>query len=358
MAQYEEHMSLLLLYEPEPVRGHTLGDSCEKPERRLRKRLIAMAIRSSDIGALETILAYNMTHGLDFGHKQFYITEMAAIHGNAEMTDVLVRHGCPMDFPERFSPGGVRENNVLRVAAISGNWEVFEAWFRGSWLSEKYCNQKISDHAATGLRNALGVRNREFFWNAVALCTELGLMDAVVDSLDWVIRAGDVELLEGMMGRVNIDFSVPTYKTRRLLYTAVLECKRMKLDIARVLLTHGLDPNVTLAKSHPLLVTALRRKDVDMADLLIDFGADVNHSYHKESALKLAAKLGAEGLVHKILDAGARPAYSDRKFSYRASRNKRIVGNIERIFEELGCDENMARDGIPGYFFVEQVKRK
>lgn len=357
MARYEDHCRLrFTIFQGET--GHSSCDSCEKPEYDLRDRLMKIAIRSGDTVALETMLAYGMRTDMKCRSMVGYPLETAAIHGNAETVQVLVRHGCPMTFNEHFPIGGVRKNNVLRVAAMSGNWEGFRVWLRGSCLPESHRSQEISDQAATGLQGALGVRDREFFWKGVALCTELGLMNAVVDALNSVIRASDVELLEGIVRRVHIDLSVSTYKTRRLLYTVVYECRRRRADIAQVLLSHALDPNVTFEKNRPLLISSLRRGDPELAAVLIDFGADVNGRYHRESALKLAVILGAGWLVHRLLDAGAKPTYRHKRKSYRVFRDDRVVGNIGRLFGELGWDDETVREAQFDYFVIKEISSK
>lgn len=74
----------------------------------------------------------------------------------------------------------------------------------------------------------------------------------------------------------------------------------------RKLLARGADPNTPDAHGNTLLMVAIRQKNPDLVDLLVDAGAKLNlRNKYGETAIMLASYNGLGGIVEKLYVKGA-----------------------------------------------------
>lgn len=84
------------------------------------------------------------------------------------------------------------------------------------------------------------------------------------------------------------------------------------LNVARILLDAGADPNWRDSGDEPFVLTAAREGDQDVLELLLDYGANINASNrHQSNPLLIAAQYGHLGLVKMLVERGARLDCSD-----------------------------------------------
>jgi ankyrin repeat protein len=88
-----------------------------------------------------------------------------------------------------------------------------------------------------------------------------------------------------------------------------LACRIGSIDCASILLEKGANPNVRSdgVFGEPPIITAVRNDDVEMVDLLIKYGADVDLPTKDEefAALSVAVSLGLQHMERKLLQYGA-----------------------------------------------------
>ena len=85
------------------------------------------------------------------------------------------------------------------------------------------------------------------------------------------------------------------------------------VELASLLLAHGADPNAEDNWENTPLHDAARARAVNIVRLLLDHGADPNrYNVHDETPLAMAASRGVPELVQLLLERGARPNVRDR----------------------------------------------
>jgi len=126
-------------------------------------------------------------------------------------------------------------------------------------------------------------------------------------SLQAAARYGHAECLELLVAAgAHLDHFPPP-ESSPYSETALCSAARKQPDLAKVLLRYGADPNVSsIARRLPLGMVLAHSGDIELVQLLIQKGADVNALDHAgNTPLHYAAESGNIPLIRILLDAGA-----------------------------------------------------
>lgn len=96
-------------------------------------------------------------------------------------------------------------------------------------------------------------------------------------------------------------------------------------DIAEYLLQNGADPNMEIATLTPLHF-AIRRQQPEMVNILIKYGANVNQECKNTKPLNFAIQKNNEEIVGSLVNAGAKPDEKTIKLIQKTKNN-----NIKNI---------------------------
>jgi len=125
-----------------------------------------------------------------------------------------------------------------------------------------------------------------------------------------------------------------------------------RCEVLKVLLQHGANPNLTTRHCrHTALQTACRDGSLELCELLLEYGADVNSPPAKEfgaTALQFAAIGGYVGIAHLLLDKGAdvnaAPAECEGRTALEgAAEHGRI--DMVQLLKNAGADISEAGQG-------------
>jgi hypothetical protein len=111
----------------------------------------------------------------------------------------------------------------------------------------------------------------------------------------------DIEKKIAAGGDVNATFS-DNYTHRPIIWWAAV---RGRSDVVRLLLAKGADPNAGENSGYVPLMTAIEKRDIEMAKALLDAGAHVNNQKDGETPLILAARQGCGEIVKLLVEKGA-----------------------------------------------------
>jgi hypothetical protein len=108
-----------------------------------------------------------------------------------------------------------------------------------------------------------------------------------------------------------------------------------------LLLLHGANPKTayhsTDDETEPALFFAIRRGRIDMVQLLLDHGADINATFHARSPLFVAASCASEDMVRLLFERGARTNAGCLPLLFTAIR-RRADASVLRLLLENGAN--------------------
>ena len=109
------------------------------------------------------------------------------------------------------------------------------------------------------------------------------------------------------------------------------------VQITKLLLENGADPNIINARGSGALIFASQRGHFEIIDLLLKRGANPNIVSLDGTALGLAIQGNHESVVRLLLENGANPNFNGILFLHYAANNESIF----RLLLEHGADKNM-----------------
>ncbi|EQB58950.1 hypothetical protein CGLO_00728 [Colletotrichum gloeosporioides Cg-14] len=300
---------------------------------------VMLAISSGSTVALEQLIA-NRPEGFH-GHEQEGIgLGLAAWHSRIDILDMLlpkIQSSTPA-----FVPASKYSNRLPDEKEIEAN--ISESFERGIpfWHREP----KSKNEFLRGSPLIFSIWSQE--------CLDILLEnhfnpDRLV--LSMLVSRGEVELVEKLAPRMRDDGRGS--ETPGPLYWSL---ERRQGKITEVLLKAGLSPNESnyLVKfGRSPLQKAVEDGNLEMIDLLLEYGADVNAPAARDSgatALQLAAIQGRLGVARRLIDLGANVN------APRANKNGRTAlegaseyGRLDMVHLLLDCGANVVGDGCLQY---------
>jgi len=161
--------------------------------------------------------------------------------------------------------------------------------------------------------------------------------------LIWATRAGQTRVVEDLLRRPGrsgpVDVNKPDLRNYTALGTAI---ETRKIELVKVLLDHGADPNA-LAGINPPCILALKLREEDICRLLLEKGADPTKTDRLwGNALDNAVRTGCDSIAIELLDRGLK----FERFDFVDFPNVCARGNVELIGRllDLGIDVNELYD--------------
>lgn len=125
----------------------------------------------------------------------------------------------------------------------------------------------------------------------------------VMQQLFQLVRSGDAERLKGLFER---GFNAPNVRDGKGNSLLMLASYNGQLEMTRVLLEHGGDPQLANDMGQIPLAGAAFKGDAQMARLLIEHGADVNARMPDgKTPLMFAAMFNRVEIINLLLERGA-----------------------------------------------------
>lgn len=141
----------------------------------------------------------------------------------------------------------------------------------------------------------------------------------------------------------------------------IIACMAKKpIDFLRFLLEAGADPNQDPdAAAFPLALVAAFYVDIEVINLLLEYGAKIEHS----GALSTAAQFNNEAMIRHLLHCGAKPETdAAERLPFQSPLNVAIrKGNIEalKILLDSGADITLVdAKGLDARATAEEMERK
>ncbi|EEY54526.1 ankyrin-like protein [Phytophthora infestans T30-4] len=285
------------------------------------RRLLSAALRSHQLSVLGFVLSYEPDLNSDVRHSEKPLFD-AARADEAEMLKVLLAHGADasgtdpvgstllhiaakyraMNVLEVLNASSVREdvnvgdslfNTALHYAADGGQVEVAKVLF------EMGADANLSNRRLTTPLH-MAVSKAKF--RMAKLLLEEGQADA--DARDF--QGNTALLLLAAMSSSDMDENVSDSEE---------EEESVQLQMAKLLIEFGADVNAANTATATPLHCAMRRYDFDLVDLLLATGADVNlRNRFGDTPLHQAARLAMYPVMwEKLLKHGANLTAEDRE---------------------------------------------
>jgi hypothetical protein len=207
----------------------------------------------------------------------------AAEKGHDEIVAELLNSGANIEAKDKHIGGEIGKQTPLHYACENGHLKVV------CQLLEKGAKVNAKDSTGgTPLMNAAKSGNPEI----VRLLINKGaLVNDRTKSNGW----------SALIASVPLFIEVPKHSK--------------PIEVMSVLLEHGADPNLDLGQTSTPLMSACARGCIEMVDLLLSYGADVNRqdALYKTTALVDAAMVAAPKIVERLLSEGADPNVVDKE---------------------------------------------
>ncbi|KAL5355233.1 ankyrin repeat-containing domain protein [Aspergillus floccosus] len=321
--------------------------------------MASQAIWRGDAAELDAIVERG--HDLATYSTRFCLRplHLAARMGTGDIIRVLVKHNCPMYY--RHTRGTVR---LFSVAWHGNNTAALEVWIEDMKITSRprmytYLFSAIREAASTGRVDMV-----EFLITRGITDPQDQWYNALMEAIVW----GQVHAVEQLLDRGDFDPRIPSYEYRDgPLFGALLQCRvpKARLSIVRALLEHEFNLN-ELYNGVPRtpLQRAMELGDVEIAALLLEYGA-VPHvrilprgskGRKKPPFLHLARELNEGRFVRLLLEKGADHCYRWKRRNYTVQVDKEQLGRVERIFEELGFDEDEVKATKSDYMLANKIR--
>lgn len=141
------------------------------------------------------------------------------------------------------------------------------------------------------------------------------------------------------------------------LFIALHNCPaRTKLGMVQLLLGNGVDPNGRggLGILQTALQRAIHNRDIEIAMLLLIYGADPITVAKRTAPLHMAFQQGHTAFVQCLFEHGARSRYQFKENRYTLRQEMAVLENMTTLLEELGFDKALIQE--PKYLILDQPK--
>ena len=228
----------------------------------------------------------------------------AVRNGNTEIVKLLIDHGADVDVQNR------KQDTPLHDAVRTGNVEVVKPLIeRGAPVDVQ---NKIQD---TPLHEAVRNGNVEIVKLLIEHGASVGVQNKTQDTpLHEAVRAGNVEIVK-LLIQHGASVGVQNRKQHTPLHEAAssgsIECARLLLPKVETI-----DLNAKGKDRKTPLSIAIYKEDIEMLELLIEWGAPLCNTKTKDNSLSIAASKGAKKSVFEILiKAGAIPNNAQTQYN-------------------------------------------
>jgi ankyrin repeat protein len=290
-------------------------------------RLLANAISSQNIETLQVLLeagfAPDPLPGEDNRSTSLTPISLAVSFGTDEMVRLLLKHGAN---PTRALFGAVmqRRHEAARMLLEAGADPNYE----GDGIKPLSLAHFNGDREMAELLLKYGASSDP---HMVFACQERAPEVAEIiertEGTDWLrdVRNGNLNAV-----RVRLSQGVPieardAQRNKTALMIAVDEGN---VEMARLLLDHGADPNATTEYGHRPLLRAVYRGNVELASLLIERGAEVAvEDAWGGTPIAAAARQGSDAMVERLTAAGARVGIVEAALLGRADDVRRFLAD-------------------------------
>lgn len=336
--------------------GPVYAGRLETIEETLAMGLAASAIRRGDHLELQTLLDQG-TKPWEYSRRLDMVpVDMAYKEGTGEVIRTLVEHQCPLYYQNVSWP--YHRTCGLVVAARRGKREVLEAWITALLQAGEDINTELHSAVKGALRigkiDMIGVLEKHLIlpkprWDRLWLdCLNEGVKSGMLNVVQWLFRHEGTSLASRTW---------PGYKAPLLI--ALHKCPTQeKKAMTDLLLRHGVDPDGPLGVSQTPLQRAVEDGEVEIARLLLRWGADPNTCEKGRPPLHLAAESGSAPLIQLLLEYEARRSYRIQGTRHVLRQETRVLENIARLLEDLGIDEAVVREQKFESFVIDQPESK
>ena len=204
-------------------------------------------------------------------------------------------HHCGLDIVNLLLKFGGHVTELVIESAVEDNPTLV------SFLLDM-TDEKLKGKCKTAaLIRSIQFRNISLIQSLSATGAQLERSSELEHAIHEAIKAGDTNILKFLLDKES-NYRVPSLESLGTAMWAAITYGRD--DIVKMLLMASAplgNPNMTLEKN--VLLAAILKKDLQLAKLLLDFGAPVNFGYY--SVLPAAVDLGYHPLIQDIIKAGA-----------------------------------------------------
>ncbi|KAL7653809.1 hypothetical protein ACMYSQ_008489 [Aspergillus niger] len=304
--------------------------------------LACMAILRGDCAELSTALR----DGLDPEQicLRFGVIPMdvAAQRGNREIAKTMVEHGCSMWYTIIYSI----PMSALTMAAISRNKDALGVWLEHHHQENHVDPAKPSSSCKQAFKKLArrgDVELMEFFVERYPR-----VLNDLLKPLQLAVCFTRFAAVRWLFAHLNASLT-PDQGRRLLLSVLDGPCAWPRVSqMVQLLLKLGVSPNGTTRHRTPLQkAVAARQKEI--AEILLQYGADVNEFHPRSTAvgrqapLMLAVRQRSVSMVQLLLRNGAIPTYTWKRKRYTVHENRQQVQNLEKVLIELGWEEEEVR---------------
>ncbi|KAJ6118977.1 hypothetical protein N7471_013597 [Penicillium samsonianum] len=294
--------------------GHITDDSgrrIESSEKTLTMGLASSAILRGDHVELQALLDQDVWVGGWSRSLGMVPVDLAYKEGTREIIRTLVKAHCPSYYQSCF---WWSHDNSCKVEMV----EVLEKYLDKSRLEVQWL----------------------WFY-----CFNEAIRSGMLDVLRWLLRREGSSLAK---------WPSPWHKTP--LFIALHDCPSwIRLKMVQLLLEHGVDPNGNggLEISQTPLQRAIENGEIDIAMLLLKWGANPNTVAKRIAPLHMAHQRGYVPLVRCLFEHGARHSYQFKGKRYIVRHETIVLENIATLLEELGVDKALIHEQGLEYFILD-----
>ncbi|PLN75177.1 ankyrin [Aspergillus taichungensis] len=214
---------------------------------------------------------------------EWTMVHVAAQSGNIDLAEIAISKGIPLNGASDAIESHRKNTSPLVLAIQAGNEAM--VW----WLIEHGANITEPVHVDGKKGNIL---SQAAFYGSTALLRH------IIKAKRCDLPPDDVTLSEEL-------------SRFGLCYAVLAPSNRDRLPVIQMLLDEGADPctsHTDRASSTPVVVLAAWNRDLEVFELLLNRGADINSTgSNKVTPLMIAVKHGHDEMVHLCLDRGADP---------------------------------------------------
>ncbi|KAJ5496941.1 hypothetical protein N7463_008928 [Penicillium fimorum] len=323
---------------------HTSGVWIESLELTLTSGLASSAILRGDHVELQSLIDQGV--GLSMWSKSLGMVpiDLAYKEGTPEIIQMLALRAA--SYYQSCSWWNYNKSCGLVVAARRGYPDRLEAWIKlrleaGRDISvELYLAVKgvlqIGKVEMVGVLEKYMTRSQKEMQQLWFYCYNEAIKSGMLHVVRWLLSREGSSLAK---------WTSPWHKTP--LFIALQDCpSQMRLGMVQLLLENGVNPSGRggLEIAQTPLQRAIQNGDIEIAMLLLKWGADPNTVARRTPPLHMAIQQGHTALVRCLSEHGARSSYRFKGKKYTVRQGTAVLKNIATLLEEIGFDKALIHE--------------